>query len=156
MDINDSRNKIIEVTKKVLENMRLDGTVEFLSGQESDLPVLTITSKNDSRFLIGKNGNNLDALEHLIKAIISKNTDLPRADFILDVNNYRLAKTKYITEAARQLAEKVRQTAKAEALQPMNAFERRLVHLELASYKNISTESIGQEPKRRVVIKPAS
>lgn len=154
MDINDSRNKIIEVTKKVLENMKLDGTVEFLNDPKSDLPILTITSKNDSRFLIGKNGNNLDALEHLLKIIIGKNTDQPRADFILDVNNYRLAKTKYVAEAAKQLAERVVKTARAEALQPMNAFERKLVHLELASYKNISTESVGQEPKRRVVIKP--
>ena len=73
---------------------------------------------------------------------------------MVDVNNYRKARANYLIETAREAAQRVIQTQKAEALSPMTSYERRLVHTELAGYKEVQTESIGQEPHRRIVVKP--
>jgi len=59
-----------------------------------------------------------------------------------------------VVEKALEVAHRVRISKKAEALVPMSSYERRLVHVELASYADLETESIGEEPKRRIVIKP--
>ena len=74
--------------------------------------------------------------------------------FSLDINGYKDQRTKRVIEFARQAADRVKATQKPEVLFPMSAFERRLVHVELVSDKDILTESIGEEPKRRVVIRP--
>lgn len=108
--------------------------------------------------LIGKNGQNLSAFEHLVKLIVNRKIsggeDQKRNVFIVDVNDYRKTKTKYVLDLARSAAQKVINSQRAEALLPMSAYERRLVHTELAAYKELQTESIGEEPHRRIVIKP--
>ena len=108
--------------------------------------------------LIGKNGQNLNAFEHLIKLIVNRKTsgdeDQKRNVFVVDINDYRKTKAKYVLGLARSAAQKVISSRRAEALLPMSAYERRLVHTELATYKELQTESIGEEPHRRIVIKP--
>jgi len=73
---------------------------------------------------------------------------------LIDINDYRKSRTNYLMDLARQAVGRVRNTQKAEALVPMTPYERRVVHMELASCPDITTESIGEEPHRRVVIKP--
>ena len=112
---------------------------------------------DDARFLIGRNGQNLKALESLVRTIFIKNTDKETSGFkniAIDINDYRKAKISILTDIAKQAVARVRNTQKAEALAPMSAYERRIVHMELASYPDIATESIGTEPQRRIVIKP--
>lgn len=107
--------------------------------------------------LIGKNGQNLNAFEHLIKLIINRKAggeEQKRNVFVVDINDYRKTKAKYILDLARSAAQKVISSRRAEALLPMSAYERRLVHTELAAYQELQTESIGEEPHRRIVIKP--
>ena len=70
------------------------------------------------------------------------------------LNDYKKSKAQYAIELARAALARVRNSQKAEALIPMSAYERRVVHMELASCPDIITESIGEEPQRRIVIKP--
>ena len=108
--------------------------------------------------LIGKNGQNLGAFEHLVRLVASRRLANPESDlhFIVDINDYRKSRTDYLIGVAKDVAQRVIQTQRAEALSPMSSYERRLVHTELASYREIQTESVGQEPRRRIVVKPQS
>ncbi len=75
-------------------------------------------------------------------------------NIVADVNDYRRSRTSYVVNLAKEAVMRVRSTQKAEALLPMSAYERRIVHMELASCPDIATESIGAEPQRRIVVKP--
>ena len=155
--MSDIEAQIIATTKEVLNRAGFDGEVKINSGTvNAAMPVVTIESEDDLGILIGKNGQNLTALEHILRLIMIKRNQNNKAmiNFVLDINNYRQAKSGYITEQAHSAAQRVISTQKAEALAPMTAYERRLVHTELASYKEVQTESIGEEPRRRIVIKP--
>ena len=116
--------------------------------------VVSIQTPDSARFLIGKNGQNLKALEHVLRAMLVKGDK--EGTIVLDVNDYRKSRATYLVDFAKQAVARVRNTQKAEALFPMSAYERRIVHMELAAYPDIATESIGAEPQRRVIIKPYS
>ncbi|OGN02664.1 MAG: hypothetical protein A2655_03045 [Candidatus Yanofskybacteria bacterium RIFCSPHIGHO2_01_FULL_43_42] len=114
--------------------------------------VVSVQTLDNARFLIGKNGQNLKALEHVLRAMLVK--DGKEGTIVLDVNDYRKSRATYLVDVAKQTVARVRNTQKAEALFPMSAYERRIVHMELAAYPDIATESVGAEPQRRVIIKP--
>jgi len=114
--------------------------------------VVSVQTLDDSRFLIGKNGQNLQALEHVLRAMLVK--DSKEGTIILDVNDYKKSRATYLIDVAKQTVARVRSTQKAEALFPMSAYERRIVHMELAACPDIATESVGSDPQRRVIINP--
>lgn len=106
-----------------------------------------------SSMLIGEHGNNLAALEYLLKKILQKKfKDLPK--FTLDINEYRVKRLEDLKQDVKAAAKEVRLYKKEVPLRAMSAFERRIVHLLLAEYPDITTESVGQDPNRRVIIKP--
>lgn len=155
----ENHERIVEIARSLLTRAGFDVSAKLyhLADKNSSSPILAIESEEDLGMLIGKNGQNLNALEHLIRLIAIrkvKNEDDDKISFILDINDYRKSKANYVIELAKKTAERVSQTQKAEALMPMSSYERRLIHAELALSSNIKTESIGEEPKRRVVIKP--
>jgi len=98
-------------------------------------------------------GETLFEIQHLLKSILKKKT---KEDFYLDldINGYKKKKIKYLEELARQIADEVTLTKKERILDPLPAYERRIIHLVLADRPDVTTESIGKEPNRRVVIKP--
>ena len=107
----------------------------------------------DARFLIGEHGANLFDLEYLIKRLIQKK--LPDAPpFSLDVNDYKLRRAEFLRDEVKSVAKKVRMYRKEILLKPMSAFERRIIHMALAEYPDITTESVGESRERRVMIKP--
>ncbi|OGN09926.1 MAG: hypothetical protein A3J46_03430 [Candidatus Yanofskybacteria bacterium RIFCSPHIGHO2_02_FULL_41_11] len=114
--------------------------------------VVSVQTPDNARFLIGKNGQNLQAMEHVLRAILVK--DGREGTIVLDVNDYRKSRATFLIDVAKQAVARVRNTQKAEALFPMSAYERRIVHMELAACPDIATESIGVEPQRRIIIKP--
>lgn len=109
---------------------------------------VTVTS-----VLIGEHGNNLGAIEHIIKKIIRKKYG-EEQKFTLDINDYRMRRLDDLKQDVKVAAKDVRLYGKQVPLRPMSSFERRIVHLLLAEYPDIATESIGREPSRMVVIKP--
>lgn len=107
---------------------------------------------NNPALLIGPNGNNIHALQHLAKLIVIKNKKII-PEFTLDINNYRQQKIDSLRQLAKSSAYRAIALKKEIALKPMSAYDRRIIHIELAENKNIITESQGQEPERRVIIR---
>ncbi len=107
--------------------------------------------------LIGEQGQTLAEIQRLLKIILQKGAAAQPPFYIdLDINDYKKKKKEQLREIARSAADEVSLTKKEKQLSPMSAFERRVVHMELASRGDVATESIGQEPERRVAIKPGS
>ena len=147
--------KAVLLVKKITEHMHIP--CEVSAGPTSDEvagPLLvSIETPEHAKILIGKDGQNLKALEHVVRAILTRQDPAGHA-VVVDVNEYRQTKTKQLIDVVKQTAGRVRDTQRSEALPPMTSYERRIVHTELASWSDVATESVGQEPQRRVVIKP--
>jgi spoIIIJ-associated protein len=108
---------------------------------------------NDFQDLIGEKGKTLNEIQHLLNAIFKK--EMGEKIFVdVDIEGYKERKIKYLKELAKSVADEVALTKKERILEPMSAYERRIIHLELSLRSDVTTESIGKEPKRRVVIKP--
>ena len=108
---------------------------------------------NNNPVLIGKGGNTLKALEHLVKQKISTEFNIhPLIN--LDVENYREKQEKRLEKLAKTLAKEVIKTNVEVHLENMNAYDRRIIHNALTNFKGVITSSIGEEPERHVVIKP--
>jgi len=131
------------------------------TGFDLDLEILTLNDKtipvkikiDEPKTLIGQNGQTLADIQHLLKAILSqKITEQFYVD--LDINNYKEKKITYIKESAREWANDVALSGKEKTLSPMPAFERRVIHLELADRSDVVTESAGRGIERYIIIKP--
>ncbi len=152
--VDNNKEKVATIIKKIVSFMNLDCRVEIQeeSNLESKTMIISLHTPENVRFIIGKNGQNLKALEHIIRAMLLKNRDFQNV--VVDVNDYKKSRASFVVDLAKQAVSKVRNTQKAEVLNPMSAYERRIVHMELASCPDVATESIGDEPQRRIVIKP--
>ena len=133
------------------ENLSLEN---HKSPEGQEIFIVKVKSSDDCSLLLDDKGRNLKALEYIIRLIALKGLD-QKAGLVLDLNDFLEKRNSRISELARLVAERVQTTQKSFVLRPMSAYERRLVHLELADWTDIKTESIGEEPRRRVVIKPA-
>jgi len=148
---------IKETIEKILNYAKIEHTIDIKKSSSQNGGILaSINTRENAKLLIGKNGENLRSLEHLVRIISSKN--IPEGDTLgpvsLDVNDYRKIRASYVVELAKDVVSRVRNTQKPEALSPMTAYERKVVHTELAAYPDINTESIGEGPNRRIIIKP--
>lgn len=105
----------------------------------------------DLGILIGKHGQTLDAIQYLTNLVANKEVRR-RCQIVVDVENYRSRREETLIQLAHRLGAKVRRTRQKIALEPMNAFERKIIHLALQNEKHIKTDSEGQEPYRHIVI----
>ena len=115
-------------------------------------PNYTIYSDNDS-LLIGKNGKNLNALSLIVKENLQKEIK-ENYRFIIDVSDYKEKNDQRLVRLAKRIAREVKFSKIAAKLDPMNSYERRIIHNTLTNNKYVITESEGEEPNRAVVIKP--
>ena len=109
---------------------------------------------NNNSILIGKNGKTLNSLQLLLRQSIFVQTGI-HVNIILDVENYKEKHQRSLEFLAKKLAKEVQQTQIEIKMDPMNSYERRLIHEVLKDFKDIKTESEGEEPNRYVVIKPS-
>ena len=162
--------KNIEVIKntvsEMLEKMGFSGQVEISKNlcketllrnskeeeTENNL-ACNINIEEDSNFLIGQYGINLQALQHIARLIVRKKIE-ERANFILDVNYYRQQKDGAVIEQAKLAATQAVDEKKAVVMKPMSAYERRIVHVILGEDSRVVTESIGEGEDRKVMIRP--
>jgi len=143
---------ISEKIKETLEKMSFKDAEVEVSKNEEDILVFNIKS-DDSSFLIGQYGVNLQALQHIIR-MVCKNSFPEKVNFVLDVDSYRKEKNASIEIMARSAADEAAQEKKDIVLRPMTPYERRIVHMELSKNPDIKTESIGEGEGRRIVVKP--
>jgi spoIIIJ-associated protein len=103
--------------------------------------------------IIGRRGQTLDSLQYLVSIVVNKDKD--RDNFvkvILDTEDYRKKREETLQRLARRLADNVQKTGKNVELEPMNPYERRIIHYTLQEFENITTYSEGEEPYRKVII----
>ena len=147
----DNINEIKKTIEEFFKKATFEVEAEVLSFEENTLPVKIKTE--EPRILIGQNGQTLAEIQHILKAMLRRK--VPEQFYLnIDINDYKKKKTEYLKETAISLADEVALTKKEKILTAMSAYERRIVHLELAERKDITTESTGEEPERRVVIRP--
>lgn len=104
--------------------------------------------------LIGKRGQTLDSLQYLVSLVVNKESE-SYVRIKLDTENYRVRRKETLENLAKNLANKVKSTGKKFTLEPMNPYERRIIHSTLQNNKLVETHSEGEEPYRKVVITPA-
>jgi len=102
--------------------------------------------------IIGYRGETLDSIQYLVSLVINKVHELPRKKVILDTENYRSKREDTLKGVAIKTANKVKKTQKGFKLEPMNPYERRIIHTALQESSFVNTYSEGDEPFRRVVI----
>ncbi|MFZ5559315.1 MAG: protein jag [Patescibacteria group bacterium] len=149
--------RIKKIVEELLEVMRIEGVEIDIKKDSSlkDKELLIIDIKLDPReakSFLNENASGLNAFQHLLRVLAFKN-NLSQNFLIVDINNYRKEREKFLTDLALKVAQKVRRTKKPVILEPMSAYERRFIHLRLAEYPDITTESIGEEPERKVVVR---
>lgn len=127
--------------------------IEVEAEQTEEGVELSIASDSTGR-LIGRHGETLRALQHLVSMMMKEAA--PGVRFTVDVAGYRRAQAEKLGEMARAAAAKAMETGEEVVLRPMNAAERRLVHMTLHDSQDVETESRGEDPHRRIVIKKRS
>lgn len=154
MENNEIENLIKGTIEELIAKMGIFSEVEIKKNSEEDGSELIFNIKtNESNFLIGQYGVNLQSLQHLARLLVRKKTE-EKINFLVDVNSYRQEKNKSVGNLAKEAATQAIREKRAIILRPMSSYERRIVHLELAENSQIKTESVGEGENRKIVIKP--
>lgn len=145
----------VSVVSELLEKMTVRANVSAsyhsAEDEEDEQAVLVNIEGNDLSILIGRRSETLNALQYITSLILSKRLD-HWVQVMIDVQGYRARRERQLRQIARRMAEQAVHTGRRQVLEPMPANERRLIHLELRDHPGVETESIGDEPNRKVTI----
>jgi len=160
LEASDASPEALKAGQQILEElMRHLGfavRVEVESGETSRLNVVGEGDEKEALgALIGRKGERLSALQHLVNLMLSRRMDT-WTRVLVDVEDYRGRRERQLRELATRAAERVGETGKMLQLEPMPALERRWIHIALRDHPSVTTQSIGEEPNRRVVVVPRS
>jgi len=136
--------------QEVATNMGL--TLDITASYNADNVYIDINGK-DSGTIIGKRGQTLDAIQYLCSLVANKNSE-NYIRVVIDAENYRAKRERTLEQLANRLADKVRKTGRSVRLEPMNPYERKVIHATLQNRNGVTTRSEGEEPYRRVIIEP--
>jgi len=137
--------------KEVTEKMGLQ--LDFVCRTGENLVYIEMSGE-DSRTVIGKRGQTLDSIQYLTSLVVNKDNKA-YIKVVVDAENYRAKRQKTLEQLANRLADKVSKTGKYVRLEPMNPYERKVIHATLQSHPDVVTRSEGEEPYRRVIIEKA-
>lgn len=148
------KEDLIEYIKSYLKELTnlMNINVEFETQKRENYIKVNMIADNNA-VLIGKNGRTMSSIQTLLRQSIQSKSGI-RVNVLLDTNEYKIKQQKNIERLAIKLAKDVRKSGVEVKMDSMNSFERRLVHNVLTDFKGITTISEGEEPNRRVVIKP--
>ena len=142
------------ILEQLLAHIGYDARVEVETGETSRLNVMGAANEREELgALIGRKGERLSALQHLVNLMLSRQMGT-WTRVLVDVEDYRGRRERQLREIADRAAKRVVETGKMLQLEPMPALERRWVHLALKSNPDVATQSIGEEPNRRIVVLP--
>ena len=143
----------VEFIRKIVADMELELTVAAKQGNNDDM-VVTVDGEG-AGLLIGHHGETLDALQYLANLAANKKVKGEKRDYTkitLDIEGYRAKREEALRALARRMAATVVKGKKSVMLEPMNPYERRIIHSEVQNIEGVSTNSIGSENNRRVVM----
>lgn len=135
--------------RNVLDSMGIESEISFK--ENNDILNINITGPKMG-LIIGYRGETLDSLQYLISLVVNKGHDIPYKKIVLDTENYRAKREETLKRVAQKTAYKVRKTGRSFKLEPMNPYERRVIHSALQDNDFINTYSEGEEPYRRIVV----
>lgn len=134
----------------IFKSMDLSVDVDVQIDQDENMVNIDLIG-GDMGILIGKRGQTLDSLQYLLSLVVNKNSE-SYFRIKLDTENYRERRKETLENLAKNIAYKVKRTKKTVTLEPMNPYERRVIHSALQNDKYVTTKSEGEEPYRRVVV----
>jgi len=140
-------------TRGVVEAFGADAEVEARI-DDAEIILVDVTGPNLG-LLVGPRGATLSALEELVRTVVQRHTGGHGARINVDVGGYRAKRREALSEFTRDLARKVMESGQEQALEPMSASDRKVAHDAVAEMDGVTTGSEGEEPRRRVVIRPA-
>ncbi|MDR3238401.1 MAG: protein jag [Spirochaetia bacterium] len=151
MDVGDTAREVIET---IMNKMQLEATIKDL--KEGELKVyIELESKENSGLIIGRKGKTLESLQFILNLIVNYKTGSEKK-IILDIEDYREKRERALRKMSKDIAQKVIKTGRPWILEPMNPFERRLIHLALQNDTRVTTKSEGQGIYRKIKIMPAN
>jgi spoIIIJ-associated protein len=139
--------EVEKIAKNFLEALGVEAEIKVKNENE------TINLEIETKEKEFANKECIQDIQHLLSAIYKKMID-QNLKLNVDINDYKKKRMKFLKELANSLATEVALTKKEKILDPLPAFERKIIHLELSKRDDVITESIGKEPMRRIVIKP--
>lgn len=145
-----TKNRVEEILKDIFEITHEDD-ISYEVCKEKNQIILEIKGEKVAH-LIGYKGKTIESIQSIINAMLQRE-DVEYAKVFLEINGYKKQKEEKLKRLANKMAENVLRFRKPIKLEPMSAYERLIIHTELANRKDVETESIGEEPRRRVVIK---
>ena len=143
----------LDFIRKIVADMELDLSVTLSDGDNDD-KLISIDGEN-AGILIGHHGDTLDSLQYLANLAANKKQEGVKREYVkitVDVEGYRAKREMTLRNLARRMADKVLKYKKSVMLEPMNPYERRIIHSEIQHIEGVSTNSIGSENNRKIVI----
>ena len=147
----DPADQGYEALKTIFENMQIDAQIEMR--RRSDNEIVYTINTDENPLLIGKNGKTLENLQFYIRNLVNIYAE-DRLIVLVDIGGYKANRKKQLEILATKTAKTVAKTRVEAKLQPMNAYERRIIHTKLAEWRDVSTISEGEGQQRHLVIKP--
>jgi spoIIIJ-associated protein len=152
-EIEDQADAIADFVEELLERMGIDAIAEPTTHRGHVYVDIVDGPEDDMALLIGRHGQTLDAIQELARTAVGRRLD-DRIRVLVDVGDYRKRAEERLVDHAREVAERVQRTGEEEHLDPMNAFERKLVHDVVAEFEGLESVSEGADPDRFVVVRP--
>ena len=152
ISVDEQADQAVEFTRGLVE--AFGAKAEVASHLEDEDTVLVDVTGDNLGLLVGPRGATLAAVEELVRTVVQRQTGGHGIRVHVDVGGYRAKRREALSEFARQLAERVRDEDAEQALEPMGASDRKVVHDVVAEIEGVTTTSEGEEPRRRVVIRP--
>ena len=150
--ITKKKSAIDEVEKFLTDVLKsMDIKAEINIKEENDIINVNLSGEKMG-LIIGYRGETLDSLQYLLSLVVNKNHNNIYKKVVLDVENYRKRREETLIKVAQKVAYKVRKSQRPYKLEPMNPYERRIIHSTLQEFNDIITYSEGEEPFRRVII----
>jgi spoIIIJ-associated protein len=150
-ELDDQADIAADFMEGLLDRLGLDADVET-NLEDGAMYVDVWGDGEDMGVLIGRHGATLDALQEIVRAVVQRRSE-GRCRVLIDVEDYRKRRRAQLASKARESARRVSKTGRDERFEPMNAYERKIVHDAAASVGGVETFSEGEEPDRRVVIR---
>ena len=155
-ELDDQADVAADFLEDLLGRMGIEATVEpNLEDGTMYVDILGSGPEDDDMaLLIGRHGQTLEALQELTRHVVLRKTEL-RCRIVVDVEDYKKRQRDRLVSKAREVAERVARTGREEELEPMTPYDRKVVHDTVAGIEGAESSSRGEEPDRRVVIRPA-
>jgi spoIIIJ-associated protein len=158
-----TESQVLEIAHDVLQDLltrmeveaNIQSRIVTPKNSEDGTTLVLDLRGNDLGFLIGRKGETLAALQHIVRLIVNKEVR-QRVNLLVDIGGYKSRRENALRKLALRVADQVTRRHRTIALEPMNAYERRIIHMTLRNHPTVTTESVGERDRRKVTILPKS